>query len=62
MWLNSIDQAVTMGLGMANKVDDLVMIFQKNKDLFALVKETDGIFYTELMEKFTQRREQLEGK
>lgn len=62
MWLNSIDQAVTMGLGMANKVDDLIMIFQKNKDLFALVKETDGIFYTELMEKFTQRREQLEGK
>ena len=62
MWLNSIDQAVTMGLGMANKVDDLVMIFQKNKDLFALVKETDGIFYKELMEKFTQRREQLEGK
>jgi len=62
MWLNSIDQSVTMGLGMANKVDDLLMIFQKNKELFALVKETDAIFYKELMEKFTQRREQLEGK
>jgi hypothetical protein len=62
MWLNSIDQAVTMGLGMANKVDDLLMIFQKNKSLFELVEKTDKIFYTELMAKFTETKQKLEGK
>ena len=62
MWLNSIDQSVTMGLGMANKVDDLLMIFQKNKSLFELVEKTDKIFYTELMAKFTETKQKLEGK
>jgi len=62
MWLNSIDQAVTMGLKMANKVDDLLMIFQKNKSLFELVEKTDKIFYIELMAKFTETKQKLEGK
>jgi len=62
MWLNSIDQAVTMALGMANKVDDLLMIFQKNNALFKLVQQTDEIFYKELMAKFTETRQTLEGK
>ena len=58
-WLSLVNQAVDTTLGLANKKDDVMQIYKKNKQLFEKVKASDGEFFKGLLDKFSKRKEEL---
>ena len=52
-WLDNIKETAEALLGLAENEEDIMAIFKKNKVLFDIVKDTDAIFFKELMNSFT---------
>lgn len=61
-WLNSVFEAAEATLGFAEKVDDVMAIFKRNKVTFDAVKKADADFHKMLMDKFGQVKKALEEK
>ena len=59
-WLDLIKDASHLQLGFATKVQDLEVIFKKNRLLFDEIKLTDPNFYKEMMAQFTEVKHKLE--
>jgi hypothetical protein len=55
-WLDLIKSASHMLLDLTANEEDVMLIFKKNKVLFDTVKATDGVFFKEMMGKFTERK------
>jgi hypothetical protein len=55
-WLELIKSASHMLLDLTEDEEDVMLIFKKNKVLFDTVKATDGVFFKEMMGKFTERK------
>jgi hypothetical protein len=55
-WLDLIKSASHMLLDLTADEEDVMLIFKKNKVLFDTVKATDGVFFKEMMGKFTERK------
>lgn len=55
-WLDLIKSASHMLLDLTTDEEDVMLIFKKNKVLFDTVKATDGVFFKEMMGKFTERK------
>jgi hypothetical protein len=55
-WLDLIKSASHMLLDLTTDEEDVMLIFKKNKVLFDTVKVTDGVFFKEMMGKFTERK------
>jgi hypothetical protein len=55
-WLDLIKSASHMLLDLTANEEDVMLIFKKNKVLFDTVKVTDGVFFKEMMGKFTERK------
>ena len=60
-WLVVVNDAVLAGLAMANKEDDVMQIFKKNKQLFDSIKAADPDYFKDLMTKFTETKNKLKG-
>jgi len=60
-WIVTVNQAVMTGLAMANKEDDVMQIFKKNKELFDAIKAADPEYFKDLMTKFTETKNKLKG-
>jgi len=54
-WLDLIKSASHMLLDLTADEEDVMLIFKKNKVLFDTVKATDGVFFKDMMGKFTER-------
>jgi hypothetical protein len=55
-WLIVVEKTTEIALGMADKEEDVMQIFKKNKALFDTVKEVDALSFKELMAKFTEAK------
>lgn len=55
-WLQVIDDACKMALGLTSSEEDVMKIFKKNKQLFDIVKEQDAEFFKNLMAEFTKAK------
>lgn len=55
-WLLVVEKTTEIALGMADKEEDVMQIFKKNKSLFDTVKEVDALSFKELMAKFTEAK------
>jgi hypothetical protein len=58
-WLANIKETCKVLLMTAANEEDVMHIFKKNKKLFDTVKETDAVFFKELMALFTEAKTQL---
>ena len=58
-WLNIISTAVDLSLGLAQKEDDIMALFKRNKELFNTIKEVDAVFFKAMMDKFTAVKNKL---
>jgi hypothetical protein len=55
-WLELIKTTSHQLLDLTENEEDVMLIFKKNKALFDTVKATDGMFFKEIMGKFTERK------
>jgi len=55
-WLELIKTTSHQLLDLTENEEDVMLIFKKNKVLFDTVKATDGVFFKEIMGKFTERK------
>jgi len=58
-WLDLIKSASHMLLDLTADEEDVMLIFKKNKVLFDTVKATDGVFFKEMMGKFTEKKNEF---
>jgi hypothetical protein len=61
-WFELVNGAAETMLSFAEKENDILQIFQKNKILFNKVKELDESVFKVMMEKFTEAKTKLQGK
>ena len=55
-WMQLVEEAAEMMLGIAANEADVMAIYKKNKQLFEEVKAQDAVFFKDLMDKFSQAR------
>ena len=61
-WLELVRDASHLQLSFATKPEDILAIFRKNKLLFDEIKLTNEAFFKDVMLKFTEVKNKLEGK
>jgi hypothetical protein len=52
-WKQLVEQASMLALGLAKSENDVMSIYKNNRTLFDTLKEVDGDFFKDLMDKFT---------
>ena len=54
-WLDLVKTTALMLLDLTESEEDVMKMFRKNKTLFDTIKATDGLFFKDMMAKFTER-------
>lgn len=59
-WLAVVGKTAEIALAAVDKVEDVMAIYKKNKELFDAVKATDPAFFKGLMDKFTETKNKFQ--
>jgi hypothetical protein len=62
IWLEGIKDNVYKCLAICDKEDEVMALFKKNKQLFDTIKALDATFFANMMNKFTEVKNNLKGK
>lgn len=58
-WMQVIEQAADVLLGLAEKESDVMAIYKRNKQIFEDVKSHDAVFFKDLMDKFSATKKKF---
>jgi hypothetical protein len=59
-WMQLVEEAADLMLGIAANEADVMSIYKKNKQLFEEVKAHDPDFFKQLVDKFSKRKAEFQ--
>ena len=62
LWLEGVKESVYACLTFCDKEEEVMALFKKNKQLFDTIKSLDATFFTTMMNKFTEVKNNLKEK